>query len=121
MNVEIEMCTRGMKNIKGSAQEGFILLVGQCGTMSSQLLSKHVRHRRIMNSSTSKYANLSMLSIALLLITGINMHQYYRFMLDLSTLQCTANRVLIYYKGRIMRRLQAVGDGEAVKFHNIEQ
>ena len=121
MNVEIEICTRGMKNIKGSAQGWFILLVGQCGTMSSQLLSKHVRHRSIMNASNSKYANLSVLSIALLLITGISMHQYYHFRLDLSTLQCTANRVLKYYRARVMRCLQAVGDGEGVKFHNIEQ
>ena len=112
-----------MKNIKGSAQVGFILLVEQCGTMSSQLLSKHVRHRRIMNASTSKYTNLSVLSMALLLITGISVHELHicRFRIGLSTLQCTANRVLIYYRGRVMRRLQVVGDGKGVKFHNIEQ
>jgi hypothetical protein len=110
-----------MKNIKGSAGEGFALLVGQRGTMSSQLLSMHVRHRRIMKGSTSKYAAVSVLLIVLLLITGISapygssvcrrkknsvtkcqFYEYYRSRLGLSTLQCIANGVLIYYMGCVM-------------------
>jgi hypothetical protein len=103
-----------MKIIKGST-----LLVGQCGTTSSQLLSMHLRHKGIMNGSTSKYAILPVLSIMLLLIIGISvslaygsflwrrkknsvtkcqLYQYCCSRLGLSTSQCSANRVLIYYR-----------------------
>jgi|SRR5215831_3760510 len=108
-----------MKIIKDSARVGFTLLVGQCGTTSSQLLSMHLRHKGIMNGSTSKYAVLPVLSIMLLLIIGISVPlaygsflcrrkkntvtkchlcQYCCSRLGLSTLQCSANRVLIYYR-----------------------